>query len=355
MSPRDRPEPARSCPRSTDLTHLALGGLPASEAAELRRHVEGCWWCREELAALGSLVAELRAPPVPGAPDLAPRILGGLRRRRPLAFRGRMVAACAGMATAAGLLLVLALGGPPGGPVCRTSTAAPVAGETAITPALTWLVARQEEDGSWRAGAAGPLGGRRLATTGLCLAALAAGDLREEPLRRAAEEAVAHLLRRQGPEGRFGPAFGAGRMEHAPATFGLLRLYQRRPWSGLEPHLRQAVRHLAASAPAGSGAAPWRHAALELAGSLGYAVEPPRRGSPAEPPPGDAARTWWRARHGTQPGGSLYAALATRQVGSGPLQGSFHGPDRVYATATAVLALRALAPQPALAADASGS
>lgn len=61
------------------------GLLPDEVAAEVRRHLERCEECREEVAALRALLADARALPRRAAPprDLWPGIAGRLRDRRP--------------------------------------------------------------------------------------------------------------------------------------------------------------------------------------------------------------------------------------------------------------------------------
>lgn len=120
MSSRDRGGEQSDCGR--DAAAYVLGALDADEAAEFGRHIGGCVICRDEVAALQSVVDELpmAAPQLPAPRGLKRRVLADARAEhvttaaagsRWRTARGPSPRARAALALAAVLALVAIVGG----------------------------------------------------------------------------------------------------------------------------------------------------------------------------------------------------------------------------------------------------
>lgn len=117
-----------ACPRTEDLSALVDHALPARRQAALKRHLDACPLCRQQLDALQALRLQLQGLPSPALGfDLAAQLQDRLQRRR--ARRG--VAAWlpdwlpAGLAAGAALASGLWLGGLLLGPSALVATPAP--------------------------------------------------------------------------------------------------------------------------------------------------------------------------------------------------------------------------------------
>ena len=123
MTGSDRAGHTRDC--GADIAAHALGALEPSEGAALRRHLEACVVCRDELASFQQVVdiLPLAAPPHRASKALRRRVLAEVRRdaagreperrRRSLRLLPRL--AKSGPALTLGVLLaavVIAVGGP---------------------------------------------------------------------------------------------------------------------------------------------------------------------------------------------------------------------------------------------------
>ena len=237
------------CPRAPDLPALLQGECSTAEEASLVGHLAECSSCRDELASLSSLIEALRAaPPFPSHPNLAPSILAALPAGAappPRAHGMRAATALAGMASAAAVLgaLLLAL---PERSVAPRAQAASDSLSAALERGFHWLIGQQHSDGSWAIPDATAHPAQRSGLSGLCLAALSQADLGRPKIRRSVDRAAHVLQSLQSAGGRMGPPGPTGFASHAIATWGLLELYERRPWPGLKPCLAKALRHLTA-------------------------------------------------------------------------------------------------------------
>ena len=232
------------CPRAADLPALLQDELSERRAVAVRSHLRSCPACAEEMRTLEEIVGASASPPVlPPHPDLAPSILAALPDdafgRR--AGRPRLSAAWSGMGAAAAVLLVMLLTAPQS-PQRAATHAVGEHEDAVIDLGLAWLVGQQQDDGLWIGGASSG----REDLTGLCLSALAGGDLEQPALRRSADRAARALLRSQSPNGRMGPAGPRGTISHARTTWALVRLYSKRPWQGMKPCIDRALAHLLA-------------------------------------------------------------------------------------------------------------
>lgn len=73
-----------ACPRTEDLSALVDQALPARRQAALRRHLEACPLCRQQLDALQALRQRLQGLPSPALGfDLAAQLHDRLPRRPP--------------------------------------------------------------------------------------------------------------------------------------------------------------------------------------------------------------------------------------------------------------------------------
>lgn len=104
------------CPEPAELLRLLDGEVTENRGAELRAHLAGCPRCAEEWAAQQRLVARLAAPipgsPAPGSVEAVMRRLDAPVPALPGRRWPRWVAAGAGLAAAAALVLVLFPRGP---------------------------------------------------------------------------------------------------------------------------------------------------------------------------------------------------------------------------------------------------
>jgi hypothetical protein len=109
-----------TCPDRDELIHLREHELPEHRADEVRTHAAGCAACRDRLAALARLVADLRAPiawPAAPGPREVARVMRRLDASVPAQRRRRLsprLAVAAGAACAALVALAVWPGRDPG-------------------------------------------------------------------------------------------------------------------------------------------------------------------------------------------------------------------------------------------------
>lgn len=333
---------------------------------------------RQAVEETQHLVDRLRADPDPElSHDLAPDILETLEREalpallagtlRPLMFKAAAV--LVGLLGLGVVYTLIPRSPHPGSEGARDAFSSFTA-QQALERGLDWLMAVQQEDGSWDPAAWGGIDRGQIGLTGLALTALVDGaSAASSPgLDQASRRAGAYLSARQQADGRIGFPGRAPLYQHGLATLGLLHLYEQGRDETLRPVLDRALAFLASrgdeSAGWGYGSTGdhsgrdwvWPSLALKKAATLGWQVPAatsllPEIDARAAP---EALQMYARHVRWAAPAGQAVAVppemglyLISLQVQEGPSAGSWdppHSPGRaggrIYATALTALALR---------------
>lgn len=182
----------------------------------------------------------LREAPCPPAPDLAPRVLRRIRRRRQAWFAASV---CAPLAFVAGFFAILkvqrlsiAIGSASDGieaiewrhPPPRGVPAEPTHESRIehLSRARDWLLRHQDPDGGWSMGRSGAHAKYTVGTSSLALLALLTDELRADT-HDAVRRAIGFLLSQQREDGLFGPEITGSAYNHSLACFALLRARER--------------------------------------------------------------------------------------------------------------------------------
>jgi hypothetical protein len=239
----------RGCARAEEAAAWVAGELTPPQRAGYEAHCRDCAECRALRAdfapVVESLMALRRAEP---SRDLVAGVLAQIPAEAwqsradklpPLRLPWRRVA----LRIAAGLLVAFAMAllvlrvwkQPAPAAVCSRTDA--------VRQALRWLVDSQEPAGNWDAARWDGKPQYEIALSGMALAALCApvGGPPDAKQAQAAQRAVAYLLSRQSPQGRFGDEFDGMMYNHGIATVALLSAYRDTRDPGLRAALDRAL------------------------------------------------------------------------------------------------------------------
>jgi hypothetical protein len=260
----------KSCPLAQEGPSWLLGQLSREEAVAFERHLAGCPNCMARVADYRKIADGLAGmAPVPLERDLAPLVLDCLgenawpddagaaqpmvRRRRFLAVElAAATAILVGLGAAVLLLPRLEHRPPPAGPVVQSP----------VPSALQWLAKTQDASGAWKPGAFGGSDTQTLGVTSLVLYSfLKHPDVEKDHYAATIRRGIQYVVRHERPDGFIGTSMS----EHPTREQGLATLALVRAAAQLKeaPVVKAANAALARILETQSADGSWGHAPRE--------------------------------------------------------------------------------------------
>ena len=223
------------------------------------------------------IVRMLRQAPEREWPDIAPRVMAEIERRRAMSRRRAKIMAFIASAAAAAAAIAIVAMTPDAAEPPRETTPPQIAesNKSARDSAADWLLAAQEKDGTWNPASWGGSKSYGTAVTGFVIMSLAQRD--SATLDDSIARAAASLRAAQEAGGNLGGQGDAMMFNHAVATVALLRLYSTGRFPELFTPIDGAVNYIRSTqAPSGTWAKGkpeshlWLVEALSIASDLGW-------------------------------------------------------------------------------------
>ena len=226
------------CPWAVEIPGYLLGESQEKENRALKKHLDECSYCREDLWEMQVTMEKIQAPAVMLQKDLAPKILANIPQEnwksgqtfsKPFRKIGSLMAAS--------ILALVCLYNFWDQPHNRT--------DPNITKALQWLAQNQELDGAWHPQKWGGQREYTTALTGLVLLAFLENDCAGDRFQINISRALQYILRRQNSDGLFGPATNHALYNQGIATLALLKAHaQKKDLKKLARPIERALRYI---------------------------------------------------------------------------------------------------------------